>query len=194
MELTALVTKGITVADESIRIQIQGEDSFASFKDKVHEACRYIDYRAHLQMRRMFEDTSLTEQLTRAERDAVEACAYTLFPLEQLSAEPVLRSGVKFEFTKLFAASETLTVQVQDIDSYDVLNTTIKHIWELLDTRLNVTNKREEDFREYVSTLDYNTKLKVAMIIDLLYGKASEETVVARLTADSEVKGEAHAQ
>lgn len=184
MQLTALVTKGITIADESIRIQLQDDESFSSFESKVQEACRYIDYRAHVQMQRLVEDTSLIEHLNKAEIHAVQHCAELLFPQQQLSAQPVLRSGVKFEFTKLFAASETLTVQVEDIDSYDSLNATIRNIWELLDIRLQSTNKRESDFRAYTTQLDYNTKLKVAMVIDLLYGKVSTDIVKARLTPE----------
>jgi len=186
MKFTALVSRSLNHADESIRIQIEDEDSFTKFKDKVLEACLYCDYRSNVQMQRLFEDTSLTSTFSNSELKAATLAAQLLYPLEKLPSKSSLREDVKFEFSKLNGSGEQLTIQLKELDSYEELNTAIRHIWDLLDVRLQRTNKRELEHMAFIQQLDFNTKLKVSMVMDVLYGRATSEFVQERLKQNAE--------
>src|SRR5258708_5737417 len=90
------------------------------------------------------EDTNIVDNLTLDELNLCKKAAKELFPdIYLLHPRDIkLRKGVKFEFAKLMPGGESITLQVHDIDNYDNLNTTVRHIWDLLDNRLKVTNKR----------------------------------------------------
>lgn len=181
MELKALFTRQIASADESIRIQVEGCHTFEDFKAKIAEACMYGDSRASTQMQRLAHDTDLTKNLTESEKEAFLKAAYILYPEVPLPEETLLKKGCKFEFAKINAHGESLTVQVMNIESYDELETTLFNLWQLIDNRLYETNKRELDHMQYIRTLDMNTQIKVGMILDILYGRQFKEEVAKRL-------------
>jgi hypothetical protein len=186
MEFKALFTGNITIADkndiqESIRINIEGDDTFNTFRAKVLEACTFYDYRAHQQGFRLFEDTDLVATLTPEELAKCEEAARLLFPNKNLPKVSQLREGVKFEVAKLTGVGESLTLQIHNPDSYEDVITAMTQLWQLLDQRLAARNTRQLKHLDYVKNLDGNTKLKVAMIMDILYGRATIEGVMSRL-------------
>lgn len=186
MEFKALFTGNITIADktdiqESIRINIESDDDFPKFKAKVLEACTFYDYRAHQQGFRLFEDTDLIANLTSDELLKCEEAARLLFPYKNLPKVSQLREGVKFEVAKLTGVGESLTLQIHNPDSYEDVIKAMTSLWQLLDERLNARNTRQLKHLDYVKNLDQDTKLKVAMIMDILYGRATIDGVVSRL-------------
>lgn len=181
MEFKALFTGNITIADESIRVNIEGDDDFNKFKAKVLEACTFYDYRAHQQGFRLFEDTDLIKNLSPEELAKCEEAARLLFPSKLLPKTSQLKEGVKFEVAKLTGAGESLTLQIHNPDSYEDVLTAMTSLWKLLDERLNAKNTRQLKHLEYLKNLDYDTKLKAAMIMDILYGRATVEGIASRL-------------
>ncbi len=188
MEFKALFTRQISQADESIRVSIEGDDTFETFKAKVLEACLYGDARANLQMQRLVHDTSLTTQLNEAETQAVIEAAYKLFPTVTPPSETALTKGVKFEFSKLNGSGEALAIQITDVTNLNDLNSVLLEMWTLLDERVLVTNERELSHTAYTNTLPYQTKLTVATVLDILYGRAFKDDVEQRLKGSKETR------
>lgn len=186
MNFKALVTRQIGFGDESIRVNITDEDNFDTFKEKVDTALAVTDYRVHELGFRLFEDTDLVSTLTQEEKNYCEQAARLLFPKTTLENTSILKSGVQFEFRKITAIGEDLTVQIHDIDSYDNLNTVIEDTFKIIDKRLIKKNTEQLSHLEYIKNLDYATKLKVVMVMDILYGRATLDGVLARLNENTE--------
>lgn len=183
MEFKALITRQIQQADESIRVSIESDTDIRKFKERVFESLDYTDNRANAQMMRLFEDTTLMDTFTEKEKEACTTVANLLFPNITPPSKPNLVEGVKFEFSKIMAGGESLTLQITEIKDYSSLNSSIRAIFDMLDTRLERTNTRELDVRSYLDTIDYETKLKVVMFVDLLYGRTTSDQLIQRLTS-----------
>lgn len=183
MEFKALITRQIQQADESIRVSIEGDHSIREFKERVFESLDYTDNRANTQMLRLFEDTNLLNTFSESEKEACTTVANLLFPNISLPSKPNLIEGVKFEFSKIMAGGESLTLQIMEIKDYSSLNASIRAIFDMLDARLEKTNTRELEVKAYLDSINYETKLKVVMFIDLLYGRTTSDQLIQRLTS-----------
>lgn len=183
MELKALVTRQIAIADESIRIQIEDCDNFEDFKDKVLEACLIGDSRVSVQMQRLAHDTDLTKNFTQEEKEAFLKAAYILHPEYSLPEEPKLKDGCRFEFSKINASGESIVLQLMKLDSYDELVNTVYSLWHMLDQRLYTTNERQVDHLAYLRTLPMEQQIAIGIALDVLYGRAFKETAEQRLAS-----------
>ncbi len=182
MHYKALITRMYFMADESIQIIIDDTESFPLFKERVYTALRAADYRANLQMRRLFEDTSLTDELDYSELQAARATSELMYPNEGIPSNIDL-GGEKgaIEFAKNLPSGEVLKLFLHDIDSYENLDIAIKNIYSLIDSRLQETNSRELKTLEYLKTLPFNTKLTVVKIMDILFGRMLKETFIEQM-------------
>jgi hypothetical protein len=192
MKYTALLTRMFTMADESIQIKLEDTDSFDTFKERVYTALKVTDTRAHIQMRRLFDDTDLTNQLSYSELQKAKRATEIMYPDQLLPPKLDLGEGSAIEFAKNMASGEVLKIFLHDYETFEDINRAIKDVWSIIDTRLVKTNKRELDFLEYVSSLGYEEKLKISMIMDVLFGRAFTSDIVNRLKgekADAELKG-----
>ena len=186
MKYTALITRMLSMADESISIIVEDTEEFDTLKDKVVHALRLCDHRANVQMNRLFEDTSLTKDLAYNELNATRRAAYMMYPLEHLTSEFTLGEGSKLEFAKSMPSGEVLKCFVHEIDETTDIAQACKNIWRLFDSRLGYTNQRELDYTTYINSLDFSTRTKVTMVMDILYGRTTREYVASRLAPDVE--------
>lgn len=184
MKINALVTKQISHADESIRIQIENAEDVQTFIDKLKAVLSITDYRANLHMQHLAEDTELTKNLALPEHEAFLTAAQILYPDKEIHNLDVLGGQVKFEFSKINAQGETLTLQLLDVGDVVDLKTMLTTLQNLIDTRLQETNQRELDHMKFIRTLDMNTQVKIGMILDILYGRAFKEEVLKRLKSE----------
>jgi len=178
------------MCDETIQVIIRDTDSFDSFKARVYSALNMCDTRANRQMFRLFEDTDLTKNLSQAEYEQAKHAASLVYPTSSIE-DLDLGEGAQLEFTKINASGEVLKLFVHELETYTStqdVDRAIEDIWSLLDKRLLQTNTRELKFMEYFRTLDQNTKIKVSMVLDILYGRAHVQDVVSRL-APAECNG-----
>lgn len=185
MQYTGLITRMISAADEAIQIIIQDQDDFSTFKSAVLEALKVTDARAAVQQHRLLEDTELTDKLTDAETRAITKAVNIVYSGNQVVDTTKLRNA-KFEFAKNMASGEVLKIFMHEVDSYDNLVESLENIYAILDNRLIETNTRELEFMKFYRTLDGNTQLKVAMIMDILYGRSTLDTIKAQLEKSNE--------
>src|SRR5437773_4757161 len=120
MQHTALITRMITVADESIQIIIQDIDNFNVFKAAIEEALKITDKRAAVQQRRLLEDTSLTDAMSEHEVKSTIEAADIIYPM-QYTIDMEKLQGAKFEFAKNMASGEVLKVFLHNVDAYEDL-------------------------------------------------------------------------
>jgi hypothetical protein len=183
LKYTAVVSRSLTMCDETIQVVIHDTDSFESFKSRVYSALNMCDTRANRQMFRLFEDTDLTNNLSVSEYVEAKIAASIIYP-NSMVEDVNIGKDAQLEFTKINASGEVIKLFVHEVGTgtCDELNTVIEDVWDLLDKRLFITNKRELDFMTYFHSLDPSTKIKISMIMDILYGRAHVEDVVSRLT------------
>jgi len=184
LRINALVTKQISHADESIRIQIENADDVQAFMDKLKAVLSITDARANLHMQHLAEDTELTTNLSSSEHEAFLTAAQILYPDKGVHNLDTLGGQVKFEFSKINAQGETLTLQLLDVGDVVDLNTMLTTLQNLIDNRLQETNQRELDHMRFIRTLDMNTQVKIGMVLDILYGRAFKEEVLKRLKSE----------
>jgi len=182
MKYKALITRMLTMADESIQIIINDTDDFNSLKERVHNALKLCDLRANTQMMRLFEDTDLTNKLSIDEYLRAQHAANLVYPCDTLVSSVSLGDNPSIEFAKNLASGEVLKVFIHEVQSYEDLDNSINEIFKLIDDRLVETNNRELKFLEYLRSLPYEIQLKVCMIMDILYGRSTKEYVESRLT------------
>jgi hypothetical protein len=171
------------MCDETIQVIIRDTDSFDSFKARVYSALNMCDTRANRQMFRLFEDTDLTRNLSVSEYQQAKYAASLIYPISSLG-DLDLGEGAQLEFTKINASGEVIKLFLHELDTYistQDVDKAIEDVWSLLDERLLKTNTRELKFIEYFRTLEPNTKLKVSMVMDILYGRVHKDDVVNRL-------------
>lgn len=183
--------RSIQGADESIRIQIENESDFSLFKQKVLESCSIGDARANLQMQRIAHDTDLTKHLDTEEKEAFLTAAYKLYPSIEQPEDSLLLENVRFEFSKINAAGESLVVQLLELESFDDVYSKLSELWTLLDERLLETNSRELAHMQYIRTLDMNTQIKIGKILDILYGRTFKDEVAKILESEAKAKSKA---
>jgi len=183
VEFEAYVTRQMTLADETLCIAIQGDMNFESFKARILQACECGDYRVHQEVHRLIEDTSLLESMNPEEICAAYTTLTILYPQMKFLPE-LLKKGVKFEIGKLNAGGESIKVRVQEIKQNDNVFDILVGLWDLIDTRLNETNHRELAYMEHLKTVDYDTRLKVIMLLDTLYGRQTPEYLKSRLAQE----------
>jgi len=182
MKYKALITRMLTMADESIQIIINDTDDFNSLKERVHTALKLCDLRANTQMMRLFEDTDLTSKLSLDEYLRAQHAANLVYPCNELPSSINLGDNSSIEFAKNLASGEVLKVFISKIQSYEDLDNSINEIFNLIDERLVETNNRELNFLEYLRSIPYETQLKICMLMDILYGRSTKEYVESRLT------------
>ena len=187
MQYKALITRMMTVADESLSIIIEDTDTFDSFQTKVKEALTITDHRASRHQKVLLEDTNLTDKLSLDELKAVNTAVELIYPTVSLPQRCSLEQS-SFEFAKNLASGEVVKIFLHEVDSYDDLMQAITNIWSLIDYRLELTNQRELDFLEYYKSLDYNTKLKVQLVMDVLFGRSTKEMLESRLTEQTQIE------
>ncbi len=182
MKYKALVTRMLTMADEAIEIIINDTDTFQDFSTKVKNALSLCDLRANTQMFRLFEDTELTYSLSVEEYIKAEHAANLLYPYSRENAESLdLGENVQIAFTKQLPSGEVVKLFIYDTNDYDAVTNSIADIWKLVDNRLVETNNREIACNKYLNSLDPTLKVKISMVLDILYGRMSPEQVMARL-------------
>jgi len=180
----ALISRYLTMADENIQIVINDTEDFTSFRDRVHNALRLCDKRANTQMYRLFEDTDLTDSLSPEEFIKAEYAATLMYP--QTHTEPIrLGENTAIEFSKNMASGEVIKLFLHEVEGYEEIEEAIENIYKLIDYRLVQTNSRELECIEYFKTLPMDLKVKVSMILDILYGRNTVENVVSRLTEEN---------
>lgn len=184
MHYKALLTRVYSMADESLQIIIEDTDSFDTFKTRVYTALKVADHRANTQMMRLFEDTDLTKELDYHELQACRKAAETLYPQEHFSKSLDLGAGSAFEFAKNMASGEVVKIFLHDVESYEDLNTAIKNVWNIIDSRLEQTNGRELAFMKYVKSLAFSVKLKITKVMEILYGRMLKEVIVEQLKGE----------
>lgn len=181
MQLKSWVSRHLSFADEAIQVVIDDTDSLETLKARTLQALRFSDYRASQQRRRLFEDTDLTQELTYEELRAARHMAELMYPLETLPAEHDLGGKTTFEFSKNLPGGEVLKIYVHEFETYEDVTSAIKAVWELIDTRLVYTNKREQKAQEYFKGLPIQIRTKVLRIMEILYGRSFKETVIEEL-------------
>lgn len=178
MKVQGLVTRVISAADETIQVFTEDTD-FEDFQSNVLSALAACDYRAHTQMQRLFEDSSLQYVLDETEFGQAQEAASLMYPVSDLESQC---SGTKIEFTKNLASGEVLKVFISDLTTEDDITKLLYDIWNLIDERLQDTNSREMAFTEYYRTLSPECQLKVGIVMEALYGRQTLEQVRARLS------------
>jgi len=177
MQLVAHITRHIAVADEVIEVEVDNIWNVEMLQARVLAACAVMDARAHTQMQRLFEDTQLTDQLSLDERMAASDTAALLFPVVE-AALWLLASHAKWRFTKTLPAGEHLVIGAEGITSLTELELLLQGVWHTIDSRLQVGNGREMACQEYTRTLPYDTRLKVAKVLGILYGQTDKAQVI----------------
>lgn len=184
VQYTALLTRSYPNADETIEIIVDDIDDAETFKDRVLSALKITDFRANRHSRVLFEDTELTDSLDYTELKAAKRAVDIMYPQEPLPKKLELGSPKgSIQFTKLLAGGEVVKLYLHEVESYEELDIAIKAMFSLLDSRLARTNKREQDTSAYFKKLDMSTKLKVLNILEILYGRQMQDTVVQKLKA-----------
>ncbi len=150
-------------------------------------------------MKRLFDDTDLTNELNYNELQCARKATELMYPSINIAGSLDLGynssydsddkkdTGPAFEFAKNMASGEVVKLFLHDIQAEDnsaMLHAAIKSVYSILDARLNHTNKRELDFITYIKKLSFETKYKITMIMDILFGRALSETVVQRLKGE----------
>lgn len=190
MEYKALLTRMYSMADESLQIIIPNTDDIEVFKQRIYNALKICDYRANEQMMRLFEDTELTTELSYDELKAARTAATIMYPKEHIPAKLDLGQGTTdydtafgpaFEFAKNLASGEVIKIFLHRVDAYEDIGIAVKAIWDIQDTRLYKTNKRELDFIEYIKRQAPSVKLKITKIMEILYGRHFKEDVIKEL-------------
>lgn len=183
MKYAALVTRMYHELDESLQIIVNSEESPQDFKTKLLDAFTVADYRANVQMLRLFDDTTLTDELNYEELQAARSMAHLLYPATTLPSKLDFGEGEKkgIEFAKNLAGGEVLKIFLTDYESYEDITTSIKAIYDIIDSRLIKTNQREEKATSFFRSLNFTIKHKVSRIIDILYGRSLRETVTKEL-------------
>lgn len=181
MKYKALITRMLTMADESIQIIINDAHNFDSLKERINNAFKLCDMRANTQMMRLFEDTDLTSKLSIDEYLRAQHAANLVYPCNNLPNNVDLGNGPQIEFAKNMASGEVLKIFIDKVQSYEDLDSAINEVFSLIDERLVETNNRELEFLEYLRSIPYETQLKVCMIMDILYGRSTKEFVESRL-------------
>jgi len=172
------------MADENIQIIVNDTDDFTSLKDRVYSALKVCDQRANTQMYRLFEDTDLTDSLSPEEFIVAEHAASLIYPY--LDTRPInLGEGTAIEFSKNMASGEVVKLFLHEVDSYEDIEKAIENIYKLIDERLVETNNRELECIEYFKTLPMELKVKVSMILDILYGRNIIDNVVSRIQEEN---------
>jgi len=180
----ALLSRYLTMADENIQIVINDTDDFISFRDRVYSALRVCDRRANIQMYRLFEDTELTDSLSAEEFAKAEYAASIMYPY--VNTENInLGENTAIEFSKNMASGEVVKLFLHEVDTYEDIEKAIENIYKLIDDRLVETNSRELECMEYFKTLPMELKVKVCMIMDILYGRNTIDNVVSRLQEEN---------
>src|SRR6266516_4165097 len=182
MQYKALVTRMLTMADEAIEIIISDTDTFQDFSTKVESALALCDKRANTQMFMLFEDTSLTDALSVEEYVKAEYAANILYPDTSLYTTSLgLGENVQIAFTKTLPSGEAVKVFLHDTHTYEEVIQAVEDIWNLIDNRLVETNDREIGCNKYLNSLDPELKIKISMILDILYGRMTPQEVISRL-------------
>ena len=193
MQYKALVSRTILMADESIRVNIangnKGLFSWLDISNKITEAFAHTDARAYIQAQRLLEDSDLVQNLTADEYASLAQCMEYLYPKPEITVS-CFDKTVQIELSKLNGSGESLTVQLHNITPTDNVELAISNTFDLLDARLAATNAREIAHMEFMRTLDYQTKLKITMIMDILYGRnQNRQEVASRLATPEATNG-----
>ena len=185
MKYTAKVSRSNTFVDENLTFKITDAETLETFKQRVYDTLKVTDFRANLQQRRLFEDSDLVANLDYNDLKVARKAAEILYPLEGIPSKLDLGEDGAIEFSKLLSGGETLSLYLHEIESYDDLSRGIKDIFDIVDSRLQKTNKRELDFMEYFKNVPYSTRLKVSMLMDILFNKTTKEAVIERLKEEN---------
>jgi len=186
MELKALLTKQVGFADESMRVSISSCSSVEELQDKLKAALTLADSRVNDLNVRIFEDTELTSKLSEEELTQAKVAVDYLFPEIKLEDSDPLKENVQLEFSKLMPSGESLTVQVYDIEKYEDLSSTITSVFSTIDNRLFESNFRVMAYEKYLKTIPIEARLKILLIVDALFGKASVERIKAAFDSTQE--------
>ena len=187
MKYKALVSRMLTMADESIQIIINDTDDFTTLKEYLYNALKLCDNRANIQMSRLFEDTNLTDKLSFDEYTKAQHAASLVYPTSNLPIEVNLGENAAIEFAKTMSSGEVVKLFIHEVESYEDLSKNVDDIFKLIDNRLLEVNERELAFLQYFRSLPYETQLKISMIMDILYGRNTKENVESRLTQEEEL-------
>jgi len=185
VKYTAKVSRSNTFVDENLTFKITDAETLETFKQRVYDTLKVTDFRANLQQRRLFEDSDLVANLDYNDLKVARKAAEILYPLEGIPSKLDLGEDGAIEFSKLLSGGETLSLYLHEIESYDDLSRGIKDIFDIVDSRLQKTNKRELDFMEYFKNVPYSTRLKVSMLMDILFNKTTKEAVIERLKEEN---------
>lgn len=181
MKFKAVTNRSLSFADETFRVIVEDTDTLESLKEKVLSAVEMADYRASELRQRLFEDTDLTDELKYEELQAARTMAKKLYPEVVLPKSPKVGTGAQFEFCKLMFGGEDLRIYISDFENDEDLRQAVKVIWDIIDSRLQYTNKRELDAGNYFKTLTMATRTKILNVMDILYGRAFKDSVIEKL-------------
>jgi hypothetical protein len=181
MQYKAWIARSLTFADETIQIVLDDVSNLEMFKDRVIKALEVADHRANELQLRLFEDTSLTDELNYKELEASRSFANKLYPVQFLSHKLDLGNKTSFEFSKNLSGGEVLKLYLHDFSQYEDITGAIQAVWDIIDSRLQRTNSREQKAMEYYSSLSFELQHKVYKIMALLYGQKFKDIVVDEL-------------
>src|SRR5436190_13877267 len=98
MKDKVLVSRMLTMADESIQIIINDTNDLTSLKEYLYNALKLCDNRANIQMSRLFEDTNLTNKLSFNEYTQAQHAANLVYPTDNLEVKVNLGENTAIEF------------------------------------------------------------------------------------------------